>query len=701
MRMPARSTGSHPALPARGRLRVPGRDGCLPVMEIETNLPRAVTCHEDVRIEMPDGVVLSARLWLPDDAGDDPVPLILEHLPYRKRDGTIERDEFTHTWLAAHGYACLRTDMRGNGESGGFMEDEYETREWDDALAVLAWAAGQPWCTGEAGMMGISWGGFNCLQTSAHETATGAPHRLKAVISICSTADRYADDIHTKGGCQLVENWGWASTMLSYSSRPPDPAIVGEGWREMWLARLERQPWLWSTWMRHQTRDAYWRHGSVCEDWGQVRAAVLAIGGWHDGYRNTPAALVAHLPGHAKAIVGPWNHKYPHYAAPGPRIDFLGEAKRHFDRFLKGIDTGVEDDPAIRFWLMDAIEPARRIEHRPGRWIAEAAWPSPAIETRTVHLTGDGLAHAAGPLSMRVDSPFDCGLAAGEYFPFAFAEEHPDDQREDDARSACFDAPPATADTDIVGRPVVRLRLTPEAARGQIAVRLCDVFADGRSAFVTAGFLDLTHHGGHEDPAPLVPGKAIEVTVALDCIAYRLPAGHRLRVAVSTAYFPFVWPTPERCAVTLHEGTLRLPVRPTAEGDEVTFDGPRAGGRWARTTVREGAGYRRTVERQEDGGVTVTVEDDGGRVRDDAHGLESGSRTVERFAVHAHDPLCASAWSAHEQEGGREGARWRTRAETRQWGDATHWHSTARLEAWLEGERVFERDFEDSVPRVP
>ena len=675
-------------------------------MHIDTDLPHAVTCHEDVRIAMPDGVTLSARLWLPDDAHEHPVPLVLEHLPYRKRDGTIERDEYTHTWLAGHGYACLRTDMRGSGESGGQLDDEYTAREFDDALAVIAWAAGQPWCTGEAGMMGISWGGFNCLQVSAHESATGAPHRLKAAISICSTTDRYADDIHTKGGCQLVENFGWATTMLGYMSRPPDPALAGEGWLETWLARLASQPWLWSTWMRHQARDAYWRHGSVCEDYGQVRAATLAIGGWHDGYRNTPALLAEHLPAHgthARAIVGPWNHKYPHYARPGPAIDFLGEAKRHFDRFLKGVDTGVDDDPALRLWLMDAIRPVRWTEERPGRWIAEREWPSANVAPRRLHL-GDGRLSDRPERPERVertiDSPQTCGLMSGEYFPFAFSDELPDVQNEDDARSACFDTAPLAHDTDIVGRPAVRLRLTPHAARGLVAVRLCDVFPDGTSAFVTAGFLNLTHHRGHEEPRPLVPGEPIEIAVDLDFIAYRAPAGHRLRLAVSTAYWPFVWPSAERCAVTIHDGTLDVPLRTAATGDGWRFPPPRAGGRWARETLRDG-GYERRTERHADGRITVHVTDDHGAVRDATHGLQAGGRVVESFTIHPDDPTSARAHAVHEHEGGREGARWRTRAETRQWCDEAEWHSRARLEAWLEGERVFERTFEDRVARLP
>jgi putative CocE/NonD family hydrolase len=190
--------------------------------------PRPVREIENLWITLSDGCKLAARVWLPVDAEQHPVPAILEYLPYRKRDGTAGRDALTHPYFAGHGYACLRVDMRGNGESDGLMWDEYLPQEQDDAIEVIAWIRKQNWSTGRVGMIGISWGGFNALQIAAR-----APHGLDAVVTIASTVDRYHDDIHYKGGCLLLENLGWSSTMQSYSSRPPDPALVGADWRQI------------------------------------------------------------------------------------------------------------------------------------------------------------------------------------------------------------------------------------------------------------------------------------------------------------------------------------------------------------------------------------------------------------------------------------------------------------------------------------
>ena len=658
-------------------------------MTYRTEFPRKVVEWPDVRIEMPDGIKLSARVWLPEDAEDDPVPAILEHLPYRKRDGTIARDELNHPYLAGHGYACIRVDMRGNGDSEGLMEDEYTQQEWDDAIAVMEWVGAQPWSTGRWGMMGISWGGFNGLQVAALR-----PEGLDAVISLCTTSDRYADDIHYKGGCLLGENLGWAAQMLSYSSRPPDPMIVGDSWRDMWLERLNAQPFLLETWLDHQTRDAYWQHGSICEDWDAINAAVLVVGGWHDGYRNTPAKIVESLHSPAKAIVGPWIHKYPHFAAPEPRIGFLQEALRWWDRWLKDIDTGVEDDPSQRLWLMDGIGPERYSAARPGRWIAL----DDPVPMQTLHLTEHQLSSKEGQLDRYVLSPQSCGAGTGEYFPFAFSDEFPGDQQEDDDMSACFDANTSESHIDIVGAPKVDLRLIPEGNRGLIALRLCDVHPDGTSVQISHGFLNLSHHKSHADPVELTPGDEISVSVTLDQCAYRLHAGHKLRLAISTSYWPFIWPSPDRKGITLKSGRLDLPQRADDSESLVTFPEPESAPPWQMTALRA-ASLTRNTEKHEDGSVVTTIVTDDGKLRDDTHGLITDAICEETWTIHPDDPLCASGhylWNLTHSRGD-----WSIRTRSEAWlhADKDAFYPRAKLEAWEGEKKVFEREFRRKIPR--
>ena len=655
---------------------------------------RSITDLPDEGITLSDGTRLSARIWRPDDAGNDPVPAILEYLPYRKRDGTTARDALTHPYFAARGYACVRVDMRGNGDSQGVMLDEYAPQEQADAIEVINWLAAQPWCDGNVGMMGISWGGFNGLQVAALQ-----PAPLKAVITLCSTVDRFADDIHYKGGCLLNENLGWGSTMWSYSSRPPDPALVGDAWRDMWLERLEAEPFLPSVWLRHQARDAYWQHGSVCEDYSQIKAAVLAVGGWGDAYKNAVPALVQNLSAPAKGIIGPWVHKYPHFAVPEPRIGFLQEALRWWDRWLKGIDTGVADDPDLRYYLMDGVRPATWYDHREGRWIALSKDPDDVPVARLPFGTGRSLGNGGAELSEVVSSLATTGNAGGEYCAIWLGPEMPGDQRRDDALSVCFDSAPMERDVDIVGAARVRVRLTSDKPQGQIAVRLCHVHPDGASTRITYGVLNLSHRDGAADPRALPVGEEVGVTLHLDHIAYRLPAGHKLRVSISNAYWPLIWPAPDGAQLTLTGGYLDLPIRATATEDECGFEPPAAAEPWRTRTLRDGSNKRVTETDHTTGVMTLRIEDDFGEVEDLDHGLTTGEVARETWSIHPDDPLSARGKTHWTQTLSRGDWSVRTEAVARMWSDATHFHLSARIEAYAGEDLVYARDVTDSVVR--
>lgn len=646
---------------------------------------------EDLGIVLADGCRLSARVWRPVDAEKRPVPCILEYLPYRKRDGTCARDALTHPYFAKRGYACIRVDMRGNGDSEGLMEDEYTSQELSDACEVIEWLAAQGWCSGTVGMMGISWGGFNGLQVGAL-----APEPLKAVISLCSTVDRFNDDIHYKGGCLLNENLGWSSTMWAYSSRAPDPALRAD-WREMWLERLENEPFLASTWLRHQRRDDYWKHGSICEDYGAVKAKVLAVGGWADGYKNAVPAIVENLP-EAKGIVGPWVHLYPHFAKPEPRIGFLQEALRWWDRWLKGIETGVEDDPAYRAYAMEGHEPDRVAGERPGRWIADEATGG---EMRSFALGAGGvLGGAEGGGPVRVASKATCGLGGSEYYAIGRGPELAGDQREDDAESAVWISEPLGAGAEIVGAPVLRLRLSSDKRQGQMAVRLNHVHPDGARTRITYGVLNLTHRHGNAAPEEMVPGRAEEIELTLDHIAYRVPEGHRIAVAVSTAYWPLIWPAPEAAALTIEAGTLALPVRQSdGTGDEWRFEPPEAEAPWQVEELRPVENVKRIEEDLVSGIVSVIIEDDFGKRRDLGHGLISGGKSRERWDIHPDDPLKARGITHWTEETERGDIRLRTETFAEMWADATDFHLAGRLEAWENDILVYERDLSDSIPR--
>ncbi|MGM0450181.1 MAG: CocE/NonD family hydrolase, partial [Pseudomonadota bacterium] len=400
-------------------------------MKVVNEFPYTVKVLDPVWIPMQDGIHLNARIWLPSGAENAPVPAVLEYIPYRLRDGSARRDAIHHHYFAGHGYASLRVDLRGSGDSEGVLRDEYLEQELADGEDILRWLAQQDWCDGNVGMIGISWGGFNGLQLAGR-----APPELKAVVSVCSSDDRYADDVHYMGGCVLGDNLSWASTMFAYNSLPPDPSVTGERWRELWHQRLEESGLWLVNWLEHPHRDGFWKHGSLCEDFSGVQAPILAASGWADGYSNAVVRLVEKLPGRCKGLIGPWSHKYPHMGEPGPKIGFLQECVRWWDHWLKGLDRGVEQDPALRVWMQYSVEPSTAYEHRPGRWVAEPSWPSPNIQSRHWLLAPNRLAvgehRRREETAMTVESPLSCGLYAGKWCSYGAGPDMAYDQREED-----------------------------------------------------------------------------------------------------------------------------------------------------------------------------------------------------------------------------------------------------------------------------
>ena len=315
------------------------------------------------------------------------------------------------------------------------------------------------------------------------------------------------------------------------------------------------------------------------------------------------------------------------------------------------------------------------------------------VETREIEL----LASTSAPTL--VASPQDCGLAGGEYFPFTYGPELPGDQRPDDARSVCFDQPPAAEAIDIVGAPEVVVRLTSDKVQANIAVRLCDVHPDGASELICYGVLNLTHRNSHEFPEKLKPGEVVEARVVLDQCAYRLPAGHRLRVAVSSAYWPAIWPSPEPVQLTLSQTTLHLPVRPLATGDEASFPEPEAAAPWAVETLREANSERHVTRDEKTGMVTLTIVDDSGQYRDLDHGLVEGGVTREWWTINPDDPLSARGethWSSTLSRN-----EWSLRTETfsTMYSDAKNFYLTGRIEAYEGSVLIFERDFKNEIPR--
>jgi predicted acyl esterase len=512
---------------------------------------------------------------------------------------------------------------------------------------------------------------------------------------MCSTDDRYADDVHYAGGCVLgVDMLQWAATMLTLCAMPPDPAAVGDGWRDTWLDRLDRAVAKAGAWLAHQRRDAYWRHGSVCEDYAAIEAPVYAVGGWADGYSNAVPRLLEGLPGPSKGLIGPWSHMFPQDGEPGPTIGVLQECLRWFDQHLKGVDTGIMEEPRLLAWMQDVVPPAGHHAVRPGRWVAEPAWPPPSVRWEALSLP---LKHGE---PARHRSPTSAGQDAGAWCPDGGQGDWPPDQRAEDGRSLAFTFPPLEEGLELLGFPEAELQIEVDRPRALLAVRLCAVAPEGGSLLVTRGLLNLTHRDSHEHAQPLEPGRRYDVRVRLDAIAHAVPAGHALRLAVSTVYWPWAWPSPEPVTLTLLGGVLHLPVRPPREDPQPAFGPPEQADALAVETIEPGRTNRTQTFDLATGTHEIRFEwDVGGHRRLVEAGTEMDDTNVTTYRITEDDPLSAEVHVGCMTALGR--GEWRTRVETdsRMTCTATEFVVTQRLDAYEGDERIRSRAWDLRFPR--
>jgi len=667
---------------------------------IVDTFPRTIRTLDPVFIPMRDGTRLAATIWLPDDAAEKPVPAILEHIPYRRRDGTVFRDMKMHPYIAGHGFACCRVDIRGSGDSEGLLADEYTAQEQDDGCDIIAWLAAQPWCTGSVGMTGISWGGFNALQV-----ATRQPPALKAIIALCCSDDRYADDVHYFGGNLLTEDGMWSSFILGLGALPPDPQIVGDRWRALWQERLEATTCWSDTWMRHQRRDAYWRQGSVCEDFSQVKIPVYAISGWDDTYFNAVPRLMEGLTGPRKGLIGPWTHAYPFLGEPGPAIHYLKEAIRWWRHWLYGADTGIMDEPAYTVLIKDPHRPAHFYADHPGRWVQEAAWPSPNVSNKLLFLNAGTLGESAATQSetMVLRSPVTAGHDCGRYGGYGgTVPDMAGDQRREDGLGLCFDTRPITEEFDLLGAPAVTLELRSDAPQATIIARLCEVMPDGTSTLVTWGALNLLQRNGHAEPTALIPGELVTARLTLNHCGRRFGRGNRLRLVLSNQHWPVLWPAPAMPTFEIEPGACRLalPVR-APQPEDGTFD-------FAEAEIAPPVAMETITAEHNcralhiDVGArieTLTLTGDYGRQRLLDRGIDTWAKVVDQMSITEDDPLSArldTGWVLGFKSGDCDVE---TTSRVVVTSTATQFRLEWRLEAREQGVAVFEREGETWIDR--
>jgi predicted acyl esterase len=512
--------------------------------------PHKVKVARNVRVPMPDGVTLAADLYVPEAAGGQRFPALIEYTPYHKNNNAFYGPRATrYPYFASHGYVFVNVDIRGTGDSEGCNAAPSSPEEVRDNLEVIRWCARQPWCDGGVGMIGISYTAGVC-----YDAARQAPPELKAVV-LCQMPSDWYEGMACPGGSPrpfAYENY--APLMAAYNFAPPDPDLVGPEWAAIWRQRLEGSvPW-GHAYVEHLLDGPFWESRLLRGHEEQVRAAVFLIGGWCDWYPDDFLRVFARLRCPKRILIGPWTHNYPENAWPLPRINDRYECLRWFDKHLKGIDTDPErpldNEPPVALFVREHTRPEALRRQDNGQFRCEKQWPPEHVAVEALHLTAAGRLSFGGSEGVEEQDELvyrpDVGIAAGRY---AIGQMLPgwgmaDDQRLDEGLSLVYTADPFHEPFEILGAPEACLYLWCTSEVASVSVKLCDVAPDGTSALVTKGLLNLTHRHGHEQPKPLVPGTGYEMNVPLQAIAYRFRAGHRLRVMIACADFQNTWPTP-------------------------------------------------------------------------------------------------------------------------------------------------------------
>jgi putative CocE/NonD family hydrolase len=651
-----------------------------------------VVLDRGLRIPTRDGTTLSACVYRPSRSG--PFPTIVEYLPYRKDDVTAPRDRMLLPALAERGFACVRIDVRGTGDSDGIALDEYTEQEQEDGVDALAWIRQQHWSTGALGAWGNSYGGFTAIHLAARR-----PPGLAAIAAVQATDDRYTDDMHFYGGalCAL-ELAHYPVRMLAMNALPPTRPL-DEKTRELWLDRIERTPPWVLCWLEEQHDGPYWRNGSLRPHFDRLECPVLLVGGWRDGYCNSAVRMAAELPGRSELVVGPWPHVRPNLAPIPPRLDFVELLAGWFAKHLRG--EGEERDDRALVFVQGYDSPLERPRRITGEWRRLEGFPHASQETAQFHPTVDGwLAQGPGARGVMVlDQVPHAGVQMGNWAYPPPPDGLPGDQRLDEVYALTFTTTPLVEELVVAGFPRLTLSISHPGPTAVLAAKLCDVAPEGVSQLVTRGVLNLSHRHGHERPEPLEPGFQ-PVELELNATAWRFAPGHRIRLAVASNDWSTVWPpaTAQPLLVRIGEAESELVLPLCPEGEVVDVPEPTEElppwETFSRTSppgwrvVRDGLRCRTGIETTYGREFVIT------------DSRTSGNEARSSWAtVDERDPLSAGVegWcSFHFQ---RPDAEVRTTARGRFTCTEESFRARLELEVELDGEPFARRYWDEEIPR--
>ncbi len=517
-----------------------------------------------VMIPMPDGVNLAADLYMPADLKlSDNVPVILEYTPYRKMESRGSRYK-TYSYFVERGYVIARVDIRGTGNSEGLVIPyEYSDIELDDGEVIIDWLSSREWSNGNVGMFGISWSGFNSIQMAVRN-----PPAMKAFVALMATEALYQEDVHYIDGIMHTDSWMMSNDLNNSLPGAPDYKLDDDWFHN----RFEAEPSVY-TYMRNQRDNSFWDRASSLDKYDQIKIPGFHIAGWYDGYRDSLPRMLENVKAPVKALIGPWDHDFPHNAAHTPQIEWRHEAVRWFDHWLKDIDTGIMDEPPFAVYVRDWHPPQPDITEIPGHWRGEDGWPIERTKFQSFFAGPDHNLSSSESLAATHTLDYKASVGVEGGGPVMWWGSVPPDQQSMDDDSLVYDTEPLPAPLEILGMPRAILNVSADAVRANWVVRISDVAPDGQVTQVAGAAFNGTHRNSAREPEAIIPGQLFPLDIEMHFTSWVFPKGHKIRMSVSNAMWPMLWPTPYPMTTSLEIGgesgaRLELPVIPTARPSE-------------------------------------------------------------------------------------------------------------------------------------
>jgi len=523
----------------------------------------AVTVQRGIEMPMRDGTILRGHLYLP--TGDGPFPALVERVAYELES----RCSAVGSYYAGRGYAVVGQNVRGALTSEGvfqpFVDDAWGVNR--DGHDTIEWIASQPWCDGNVGMLDGSYSGF----TQYYALPTRPPH-LRACYVREGGNDFYHDWSYNGGAFRLA----W---LVENALGSPDAFVQhGADWnalepikRRLASARDEIEQWYrhlplqsvpplegvdrsYLQMLAHPDDGPHWWPLCLSLQLDEIDTPVLHLGGWFDIFCQGTLRGFAGIRQHGRSafcranqrlIIGPWIHGPGNVGrrdvgeldfGPQAAFDLFGHRLRWYDHWLKGMDTGIMDEPVIQVFLMGS-----------NQWLALDDWPPPAAYTEVYLREGAGPSDASlngGRLSVEPPAAFEppdrYAYDPEDPVPSLLLgfELGPRDHAPVEGSMLTYTSDVLSEDLPVVGPIKAVLHASSSAPDTDWVVRLCDVWPDGRAMSVCDGILRARYRNGFHRPERLTPDRIYQFTVELGSTAQLFARGHRIRVEVTSSDFP-------------------------------------------------------------------------------------------------------------------------------------------------------------------